>query len=96
MKQILGWSKGNPGALVFLMGLMSDENLMHALSIVLKLEECESIRGTNAYVLFNDLANKDYELCAKICREVPSKELEDACSRQDYSGRELIKDYLKA
>ena len=95
MNQIIQWSKGNPGALMFLMGLMEGVNMLFAISIISKLEECTSIRGTNLYILFSDLCNKDYALCATVCKSCPNDILEDACGRQDYSGRELIKDFLK-
>lgn len=94
MNQLIEWSKGNPGALMFLMGLMEMPNLVFGIPIITKLERCKSIRGTNLYVLFSDLCNKDYELCAKLCNKCPDSILEDACSRQDYSGRELVKEYL--
>ena len=92
--QIMEWADGNPGAAIFLMGLLDDEHLFQALPIALKIEECKTIRVTNLYVLFSDLCNKDYELCAHLCRTCPNDVLEDACSRQDYSGRELVHPYL--
>lgn len=52
-----------------------------------------TIRGTNIWVLYSDLANKDMEIVFKLCSVVPIAILEDACSRQDYSGVELIKSY---
>jgi hypothetical protein len=94
MNQIIEWSKGNPGALMFLMGLMENCNTIHGLSIVLKLTECTSIRGTNLYVLFSDLCGKSYETTAKLCKSCPNDVLEDACSRQDYSGRKIVAEYL--
>ncbi len=96
MKQIIQWSQGNPGAMSFLMELYKDGNELLSLLILLKLEECKTIRGTNLYVLYSDLCNKDLSLVAKLCKNCPINILEDACSRQDYSSRELVKQYLNA
>lgn len=95
MNQIIQWSQGNPGAMMFLLELSEDKNLMFALVITFKLERCKTIRGTNLYVLHSDLCNKDLSLVAKLCANCPNDILEDACSRQDYSGRQLVESYLK-
>ena len=60
-----------------------------------KLENLKSIRGPNLYVLWSDLCDRNLSLVAKLCENCPSDILEDACSRQDYSGKELIKNYIK-
>jgi hypothetical protein len=90
---LVEWSDGNPGAAVFLMGLFQEENLPLSLSIMAKLERCH-IRGTDLYILFSDLCNKDYIKVSKLCKTCPDNILKDACSRQDYSGIELVKEYL--
>lgn len=95
MKQLIEWSQGNPGALNFLMGLMRDENLKHSIPIVILLEKATTIRGTNLWVLYSDLCGKDYAKVAQLCKDCPQAIIEDACSRQDYSGRELVASYLK-
>ena len=96
MKQIIEWSKGNPGALNFLMNVYGPEtSLSDAALIQKKLEQCMSIRGTNLYVLYSDLCNKDMALVIKLCKMCPNNILEDACNRQDYSGIKLIEEYLK-
>lgn len=95
--KIVEWSKGNPGAIVFLIQIRllttSSEPIAGEL-ILNTLENCESIRGTNLYVLYSDLCNKNMVKVYGLCLACPNDELEDACSRQDYSGRELIKQYL--
>ena len=93
-KLILSYAQGNPGALTFLMELLEQKNMDSLLPIMFKLEDCKSIRGTNLYVLWNDLCDKDVKNTEKLCSTVPNKILEDACSRQDYSGKELIAKYL--
>ena len=94
MNQIIKWSEGNPGALMFLMELIKPENTVYGMSIIPTLEKLETVRGTNLYVLWSDLANKDIETVQNLCHNCPVDILEDACSRQDYSGVELVKDYL--
>ena len=94
MQQIIQWSQGNPGAMMFLMSLMEHENLVKGITIIQKLEEAKSIRGTNLYVLWSDLCDKDISKVESLCQKCPTYLLEDACSRQDYSGRELIGKYL--
>jgi hypothetical protein len=94
MKQIIEWSKGNPGALQFLMLLLKPENTAIAIPILLTLEKLKSIRGTNIYVLWSDLCDQDLNKVEQLCKRCPDKILEDACSRQDYSGRNLVAIYL--
>jgi hypothetical protein len=94
MQQLITWSQGNPGALTFLMELLKTENIPQSISIMTKLEELTSIRGTNLYVLWSDLGGKDLKVVEQLCKNCPDEILVDACSRQDYSGRELVKPYL--
>ena len=94
MKEILKYAQGNPGALTFLMQMMNPENFANAIMIFTKLESAPSIRGTNLYVLWSDLCGKDISKVETLCRNCPTDILEDACSRQDYSGRELVSKYF--
>ena len=59
-----------------------------------KLEEAKSIRGTNLYALWSDLCGKDMAKVETLCKNCPTDILEDACNRQDYSGRELVSEYV--
>jgi hypothetical protein len=95
MKQIIEWSQGNPGAMSFLMSLILPENAIKSLPILMKLEEAKSIRGTSLYVLWSDLCGRDLALVEQLCKRCPTPILEDACSRQDYSGRALVAEYIK-
>lgn len=92
IEMIMKYSQGNPGAVQFLMEMIND--LEHAVVIAIKLEAIPSLKGTNLYVLWSDLCNKDMSLVAKLCKDCPNDILADACSRQDYSGRKLVKPYL--
>lgn len=94
MAQIIEWSQGNGGAISFLTKMMNHKPAVSSLIICLKLEEAKSIRGTNLWVLYNDLCNQDMELVCKLCKLCPTAVLEDACNRQDYSGRNLVREYI--
>ena len=89
------WSEGNPGALNFLMTLMAPQNVtVDTPETVQKLDALKTLRGTNMYVLWSDICNKDIELVHSVVKNAPSELLEEACSKQDYSGREMLKEYL--
>lgn len=95
MEQIMRLSNGNPGAMNCIMGMLTGEieNSVAALTIIPKIEEL-GITGTDLYVLWSDLCGKDYQRMAELCKNCPNDILIDASSRQDYSGRELVKDYF--
>jgi len=91
---ILEWSKGNPGAMSFLMHLrMLDEESVEI--IEQKLLGIPKLRGAALYVLFNDLCDRNFYQVEKLCRECPDDLLEEACLKQDYSGIHLVANYLK-
>jgi hypothetical protein len=94
--QLYQLSKGNHGALQFLIALCSGpvEDLVAATIIFPKVERCD-IKGTDLYVLWSDLSGKNNRLAAHLCEHVPDAILKDACSRQDYSGRNLVEKYVK-
>lgn len=94
LAQIMQLSQGNPGAMTFLMSILEPQHLVDGLSIMPKIEECK-IMGTDLYVLWSDLCDKDTSKVAELCRNTPNEVLIDACSRQDYSGRELVKEYFE-
>lgn len=88
-------SEGNPGALTFIMECLKPENLTRAIPIFLRLEICPSIKGSNLYVLWNDLCDREIDKVTKLCSSMcPNDVLEDACSRQDRSGKSLVISYL--
>lgn len=94
LMKTLTWSQGNPGAMMFLTQLFDHPDAIQLRVMASKLERCKSIRGTSLYVLYAYLCNKDIDKVHSLCLNCPDNVLEDACSRQDYSGRELILDYL--
>ena len=93
---IMEYAGGNMGAINCLMRTFADPeaDMVNAMIISSKLKKCTSIRGTNLYVLYNDLCDNDIDRVAKICENVPDDILEEACNRQDYSGRELIQEFV--
>ena len=89
-------SEGNPGALSFLMQLLQPEVGEEKRTKILDLiESIPSLRGTNIYVLWSDLCERNTDKVYHLCKNCPPEILEDACSRQDYSGRKLVKEYLE-
>lgn len=95
MATMVNYSQGNPGALAFLVDLVKHPNSYASAQILETIKEYESLRGTNLYVLYSDLCNKDIEKVSDVLFLCPQDVVEDACSRQDYSGRELINKYVK-
>lgn len=89
-------SKGNPGAMQCLVEMISrpPEELMGSINIIQTLDKLE-ITGSDIYVFWNDLAGKDWETMEYLANYVPGRTLREACSRQDYSGRELVKEWLQ-
>lgn len=85
---------GNPGAITFLLDIVKILNKDDACMVYDKIIQSESLRGTNIYILWNDLAERDMKKVVKLCKNCPSGILEDACSRQDRSGIPLIQEYL--
>lgn len=97
MNELMEWSQGNPGAMNFLMEVFLNKETPLATTIAVnnKIKNCKTLRGTNLYVWYSDICNKDLDFVKKIAQEVPNEILEDACSRQDYSGKKLITDFLE-
>lgn len=88
---ITHWAEGNFGALNFLEEVLHHEKMD---AIVYTLTICSSIRGTNLWVLYSDLCGKDMNKVVSLIEKCPPHILSNACSRQDYSGRELVKHFL--
>ena len=96
MKTMMQLAQGNPGALTCLMGMMTGE-IAHSIAglVIVPVIEKLNIEGTDIYVLWSDLCGKDYDLMAHLCDQVPEEILKDACSRQDYSGRGLVSEWIQ-
>ncbi len=93
---LLSWINGNPGAMTFLTDLLKYNDKNISVPIILKLNNLKSIRGTNLWVLWSDICHKNMNTVYKLLTsDCPNSVLEDACSRQDYSGTRLVEKYIK-
>ena len=94
-------SNGNPGAVNVLCQMLSPDAeeidtdaVMGGMMKILALDSL-GIYGTDIYVLYNDICRGDLISMFAVLRAhqlgfLNSNTLKDACSRQDYSGREII------
>lgn len=93
-------SDGNPGAMTAMMELIANgekidpDSFMGGLGNILSLDT-NGIYGTDIYVLFNDICDRNVARMISVLRAVQlgfldSSKLADACSRQDYSGKDMI------
>jgi hypothetical protein len=88
-------AQGNMGAMSAVMALYGPETSVgDAFFVEKKLNEMPTIRGTNLYVLYSDLCDKDAKKVMQLFRNCPNDVLEDACSRQDRSGVAMVKQYF--
>lgn len=92
--------EGNMGAMNVCMSLIKDgekvdpQNIMGGFSYILDLDR-EGIYGTDIYVFWNDICNRELPKMISVLRAVRlgffnGKVLADACHRQDYSGRSMV------
>jgi len=100
MSAIAKLSDGNPGAMTALVTLSSDaeridpQSFGGPLSPLLHFDSY-GIYGSDIYILWSDICNKDSSKTLAVLRAVQMgmfevRILKDACSRQDYSGRDLV------
>ncbi|MEO6176803.1 MAG: hypothetical protein ABIP27_16750 [Flavobacterium circumlabens] len=90
---------GNFGAMEALMLLLQSDhvdpdNVLGGIGVILFLDTLQ-IYGTDIYVLYSDICGKDIVKMIAVLRAVQmgwssAPLLKEACSRQDYAGRELI------
>lgn len=100
MDVVVKMSNGNPGAMNAIMEILSKGKLvdpddsMQGLGSILMLDTW-GIYGTDIYVLYSDICGKDLSKMLAVIRATQlgffnGNILIDACSRQDYSGRDLV------
>ncbi|WP_185226131.1 hypothetical protein [Chryseobacterium indologenes] len=96
MNKIIEWAAGNPGALNFLMTVYMSQNTSLAQASIINnaLENYTTLRGTNIYILYSDLCGRNMDKVVHLIKNCPQEILEEACSRQDYSGREMVAEYM--
>lgn len=93
--EVISLAGGNPGAMNFLMQVDSLPDGEGKDTVKKVIEDAKTLRGTNLYILHNDLCGRDMDKVVKLCSACPLEVLEDACNRQDRSGRELVAEYLE-
>lgn len=92
---------GNPGAAVAIGQILKRANeidpemALGGLNYILLLDEY-GIYGTDIYVLFSDICDKDLAKMLAVIRAtqlgiLDPKLLSAACAQQDYSGKDIIK-----
>lgn len=84
-------SKGNPGAMHFLCELIMPGIPFRTVNKV----ENSGIVGADLYVLWSDICEKDMKKVVQLMDDCPLPLLKDACSRQDYSGKEMVAQYFE-
>ncbi len=96
MNKIIEWAAGNPGALNFLMTVFMNPNMSIAQACIINnaLENYTTLRGTNINVLYSDICGRNMDKVVYLINKCPQDILENACSRQDYSGCELVAEYM--
>jgi hypothetical protein len=88
----LEWAKYDTGAMEFLTMLnRQDEYTINV--ITEKLLTLPRIRGRKLYNLWV-ISEHSFDRVLKLCENCPDDILTDACSRQDYSGKELVNQYF--
>ena len=97
IEQVFKLSKNKPAAMNCLLTLVStpDTRLLAASAIIIDTIERLDITGTNLYVLYSDLCNKEVLLMEYLCQSVPAIILQEACNKQDYSSREMVAPYVE-
>lgn len=100
MDVVMKMSEGNPGAMNALIEILNNakaidkEDPMQGLSAVLMLDTL-GIYGSDIYVLHSDICGRDLAKMLAVIHAVQfgffdGKLLQNACNRQDYSGREIV------
>lgn len=93
-EQAFALAGGNPGALNAL-AEMHHQLPSHVLSRAIEIiESIPTLRGTNLYVLFNDICDGNASKMYVILINAPLSLIEDACERQDRSGKIILSKYL--
>jgi len=97
---VMKMTDGNPGAAQAMIMMLNcnakidPESALGQFSGMVSLDSF-GIFGTDIYVLWSDICGKDMPKMLAVLRSVQlgfftREVLRDACSRQDYSGREMV------
>lgn len=94
-------SKGNPGAVSCIALLISPQQDLVSGASKEKREEtlayldAHSIIGTDLYVLWSDISGRNLDVMHYIISNAPVDKVKLAASKQDYSGKEILDQWLK-
>ncbi|QSW90730.1 hypothetical protein J0383_07940 [Flavobacterium endoglycinae] len=99
MKAVVKMADGNYGAVTPLLELLESDhidpdNALGGIGVLLFLDSL-GIYGTDLYVLYSDICGQDIVKMIAVLRATQmgifeTWTLKDACSRQDFSGRDLV------
>lgn len=101
-KLIIELAQGNPGAVTCLISLFDNNQdldtgaSMFEREFILAYLSENNIKGTNLYVLWSNISDKNLSLMYHIVKTAPAKDVVNASSQQDYSGRVTLKKYIDA
>jgi hypothetical protein len=95
LRIVANLAKGNPGSMTALLEVLQCPDPRKSV-LIGYLSSDEELMGTPAYVLWNDLADRDVSRALDILYAVPLAVLKQAIVVQNYSGRKLIAPYLDA
>lgn len=70
-------------------------NTEQTIEVINKLREL-GIKGTDVYVLYNDIAEYDFNCLHSIVKYTEPSKLITACSKQDRTGKYILRDELQA
>ena len=91
---IIALSNGNQGAMAFLFSLANGKYTIRQYNEFMRFAITKQIIGTKLYVLWNDLCDLNTDAVIATIHDISWDILTDACSRQDYSGRQLVVNYI--
>jgi hypothetical protein len=100
LESFIKLSKGNPHALECLVRLTNEsQDLASGANLekrtqILNFIKTNEITGTDLYVLYNDIADKNLDLMHYIIDNAPINKVKAASSVQDYSGRKILKNWI--
>jgi hypothetical protein len=101
LKSLLKLSNGNKGTIECLERLTNkSQDLISGTNLekrnqILNFIKANEIVGTSLYVLYNDIANKNLDLMHYIIDNASIDAIKTASSSQDYSGKNLLRNWIE-
>jgi hypothetical protein len=88
---IIQMAQGNPGAINCLIQVADSDKG----ALIIDTLQSYNIKGTDIYVLWSDICDRNVELMAYLCNVVPGHQLAAESAKQDRSGVEALSHYLQ-